>query len=139
LGAAGLQLAVVGQSRGWLFTLPLVVLAGAAIVRDRLRVAAAAILPIAATLIPVRRLLDVFQTDPAKLDHVARRAGHSALLLCAATFMLGTLLAWADTLAPPRTLSRRRRNELGAALCALALAGGCAGVVAATHGDPFGF
>ena len=40
---AGLQLAVIVQSRGWLFTLPLVLIAAIVVLPDRLRVAAAAV------------------------------------------------------------------------------------------------
>ena len=36
---AGLQLAVIVQSRGWLFTLPLVAIVAIVVVPDRLRVA----------------------------------------------------------------------------------------------------
>ncbi len=37
VAAASLQLAVIGQSRGWLFTLPIVAIAVLFVVRDRLR------------------------------------------------------------------------------------------------------
>jgi O-antigen ligase len=139
---AGLQLAVVAQSRGWLFTLPLVLLAAIALVRDRLRVAGAALLPIAAALIPVHRLLGVFDNYgiPAQLDHAARNAGRIAFLLCAAMLVVGTLIAWADGLVRrPPALSQRRRRQIGTALTALAVTAGCAGAVAATHGHPFRF
>ena len=39
VACAGLQLAVIGQSRGWLFTLPLVAVVSIAVLSDRLRVA----------------------------------------------------------------------------------------------------
>ena len=67
---AGLQLAVIVQSRGWLFTLPLVLIAAIVLLPDRLRVAAAAVVPAAATLAVVHRLLHVFQASPgAALNH----------------------------------------------------------------------
>src|SRR5205807_1194211 len=45
---AGLQLAVIVQSRGWLFTLPLIALGAIVVLPDRLRVVGAALLPVAA-------------------------------------------------------------------------------------------
>ena len=57
-----LQLALIGQSRGWLFTLPqFVLIATLALVRNRFRFAAAALIPTLATLVPIHRLLDVFE------------------------------------------------------------------------------
>jgi O-Antigen ligase len=140
LAAGDLQLVVVGQSRGWLFTLPLVAIASLAVVRDRLRVVAAAALPVIATLIPVHRLIAVFDsTAPAALDHAARSAGRTALLLCAAAVLAGTLIAWSETLLRPSAISARSRLILGSALAVLAIAGGSAGAVAATHGHPVAF
>jgi hypothetical protein len=140
MAAAGLQLALIGQSRGWLFTLPLVVLVTIVVVRDRLRVAAAAVLPVAAALIPVHRLIGVFNgTIHADLSHAAGRAGTISLMLCAATFVAGTMLAWAETVVRPRPLSAQRKRLLGALLVAVTLLAGVAGSAAATHGDPLGF
>jgi Tfp pilus assembly protein PilF len=140
VACAGLQLAVIGQSRGWLFTLPVVAIAAIAVVRDRLRVAAAAVLPIVGTLIPVHRLLAVFGTgDIAELDRAARRAGHIALLLCGATLVVGTLIAWGESLVRPRPLSARGRRALGTAAVVIALGAGVAGTLAATSGHPFSF
>ena len=48
---AGLQLAVTVQSRGWLFTLPLVAIVAIVVMPDRLRVAAAAVLPVGGALV----------------------------------------------------------------------------------------
>ncbi len=56
MAAACLQLAVTGQSRGWLLTLPVLVLAAVAIVPARLRLAAAAVPPVLAALLPVHAL-----------------------------------------------------------------------------------
>ena len=50
--AVSLQLATIVQSRGWLFTLPLIALVAIVIVPDRLRVAAAAVIPVIAALDP---------------------------------------------------------------------------------------
>jgi hypothetical protein len=72
IACAGLQLALMGQSRGWLFTLPVVVVAAFAVSRDRLRVAAMAVLPVIAVLAPLHRLLGVFESPVgSRLDHAA--------------------------------------------------------------------
>jgi hypothetical protein len=139
VASAGLQLAVIGQSRGWLFTLPIVVIAAITVARDRLRVAAAAVLPIVATLIPVHRLIGVFDaSETAALQGAAKRAGHAALLLDAAMFVLGTLIAWAESVFRP-TMSARRRRQVGIVTVVIALVFGGAGVLAATSGHPFAF
>jgi O-antigen ligase len=137
---ASLQLAVVVQSRGWLFTLPLIAVVAIVLVPDRLRVVACAVLPVAGTLIPLRRLLDVYKNaaGPA-LGHAAARAGHSALLVCAFVFMLATLLAWSESLLPARRPNVARRRAVGAVLVALAVVAVGVGAEAATHGHPVRF
>ena len=141
VACAGLQLAVVGQSRGWLFTLPLVAVVSIAVLSDRLRVVAAAILPIAAAVIPVHRLLGVYNAPAgsATQAHAATRAGKAGLILSAAAMVLATLVVWAESLIRPRPLSRRRRLQVGAVVTALAIGVGAAGAAAATHGDPIHF
>jgi hypothetical protein len=139
--AAALQLAVTGESRGWLFTLPLVVLAAVAVVRDRIRFVLTAALPAAATIVVVHRLLGIYdaRASPAVLDHAAVHAGGAALLACAITVGAGTLLSSADALLrPPRWLARHQRI-VGGVIAALAVGAGVAGTVAATHGHPIGF
>ncbi|MFZ0040688.1 MAG: O-antigen ligase family protein, partial [Solirubrobacteraceae bacterium] len=139
LGAASLQLAVVVQSRGWLFTLPIVIAVAAFVVSDRLRVAAASVLPILASVIPIHRLLAIYNSQGAGLNRAASHAGQEALLLLLGVFVLGTLLAWADQLAPGPRLSSRARRIVGVGAVAVAIAGGCAGLVAVAHGRPFHF
>jgi hypothetical protein len=137
---ASLQLAVIVQSRGWLFTLPLIALVAIVLVPDRLRVLASAILPVAGAAIPLRRLLDVYKSaaGPA-LGHAASRAGHSALLVCAFVFMLGTLLAWSEALLPVRAPNVARRRTVGAILTVLVIVAVGVGAQAATHGHPVRF
>ncbi|MGA2924484.1 MAG: O-antigen ligase family protein [Solirubrobacteraceae bacterium] len=139
IACASLQLCVMGQSRGWLFTLPLVLVVAVLVARERLRLAAAATLPIAAALLPVHRLLDVFQTSGARLDRAATTAGRTSLLLSAGMLVLGTLIAKADTKIAWPSPSPAGRRRLGAVVAALALVGAGAGAIAATHGDPLGF
>jgi O-antigen ligase len=137
---AGLQLAVVVQSRGWLFTLPLIAIVAIVVVRDRLRFAAAAVIPALAALAPLRRLLHVYQAAPgAALDHAASRAGHSALLVCGLAFVAATLIFWGESLMPARQPSALRRRVLGTIAVFLAIGAALVGGLAATHGDPLGF
>jgi hypothetical protein len=145
IACAGLQLALIGQSRGWLFTLPLVALAGIAVSSDRVRVVAAAAIPVLATLAIVHRLLDVFQVSregqivgPTFTDATAR-AGRACLVLCAVVLLTGLLIALADRRLPPVTLSDARRRLLGFSVGALVLIAGGVGVTVATHGRPFHF
>ena len=140
MATAGLQLAVAGQSRGWLFTLPLVALATLAIVRDRLRFVAAAVLPVLGTLIPVHALIGVFNSDsPAALADAARHAGKVSLALCLAVLVIGTVIAWAEGRWQPRGLSPRGSRVVGGLLAVIAIVAVVAGGTAAAHGDPFGF
>lgn len=134
-----LQLALIVQSRGWLFTLPLVALVAIVASDQRLRVAAAAIVPIAGTVVIVHRLLGVYQSSSIDLNQAAVHAGRPAVFICAAAFVLGTLVAWADDLHRGRPLSPRTRRIVGTGLSvAVVLALGVGGV-AATHGHPLRF
>jgi hypothetical protein len=137
---AGLQLALTAQSRGWLFTVPLVMIAAIVVVPDRLRVAAAAVIPIAAVLLPLRRFLAIYQNSsgPA-LDHASIRAGHAALLTCGAACLLGTLIAWGETQVNIPSLTRARRRLIGSVVTAIAIASASVAGVGATHGHPFRF
>ena len=137
---AGLQLALTVQSRGWLFTLPLVAIVAIALVPDRLRVAAASLIPIAAVLVLLRRLLHLFQTAAGSaLNHAAGRAGHAALLICAAAFVIGTLIAWGETRFNLPDPSPARGRLIGGIATALAIAIVTIAGVSATHGHPLRF
>ncbi len=140
MASACLQLTLIVESRGWLFTLPLVLAVSLLLVRDRLRVAVAALLPITVTLLPLHRLLAVYKSPGGvALAHATRSAGEASLVLCAVVFVLATLLAWADQLGRGPTLSRTRRRRLAIAATVIAVAGGCAGALVATKGHPFAF
>jgi O-Antigen ligase len=137
---AGLQLAVIVQSRGWLFTLPLIALAAIVLLPDRLRVTATAVIPAVATLAILHRLLHVYQASGAPaLDRASSQAGHSALLLCALAFVAATLLAWGESLMPAPRPNALRRRVLGTITVLLVLVAGVGGGLAATHGHPFRF
>jgi hypothetical protein len=137
---ASLQLAVMAQSRGWLFTLPLVLLVTICVVRDRPRFVAFAVLPVAGTLVVVHRLTGVFNAAPGSaLTHAARIAGQRSLVLCMVVFVLATLIAWTERLLPRRELTPGGRRVLGVVLTIVTLAAGGAGLAAATHGHPVSF
>ncbi len=138
--AVSLQLATIVQSRGWLFTLPLIALVAIVIVPDRLRVAGAAVIPVIAALIPVRRLLHVYQSGPSDpLRALAIHAGRPALAMCVGAFVLGTLAAWADSLYRGRGLGRAQRRAVGSVLAIIGVAGVLAGGLAVSKGHPFAF
>ena len=141
LACAGLQLSVIVQSRGWLFTLPLVALVVIVLVPDRLRVAAAAVIPVAATVGPIHRLLHVYQAgaSEATLNHAAALAGHSALLLCGMAIVAATLIAWGESLLPARPPNPARRRLLGIVVVAATVAAVAVGGAAATHRHPVRF
>jgi hypothetical protein len=136
---AALQLDVIVQSRGWLFTLPLVAIVAIVLLPDRLRVTAAAIVPVAAAAAPIHRLLHVYQPAGPALNHAASLAGHSALLLSGLAFVAGTLIAWGESLLPASQPDPVRRRVLGTVMVALAVLAVGAGGLAATHGHPFSF
>jgi hypothetical protein len=137
---AALQLAVIGQSRGWLFTLPLVAVVSLLFVRDRLRVVAVAVLPIVATAVPVHKLVAVFDgTSNSALVSAAKGAGRESLALCLVMLVLATLLAQLEKWRSPPDLSPSRRRQIGAVLATLVVAGAGLGALATTHGDPLAF
>jgi hypothetical protein len=143
IAADGLQLALIGQSRGWLFTLPLVALAAIAVLSGRLRVVLAAAVPVLATLAVVHPLLNVFQASNGGnsvgrgFSDAAMRAGRDSLVACAAVLILGALMALADSRLPPIVLSASRRRAVGIAVAAAIVVVSAVGATAATHGRPF--
>jgi hypothetical protein len=140
LAAASLQLAVVVQSRGWLFTLPIIGLLVALIARDRLRLFLAALIPAGATLIPVRSLLRIYNSHGGRqLEHVATHAGRLALVICGGAFVVGTLFAWGDRLARVPPLTARRRLAAGSIVVVLALGAVGAGALKVSHGHPVSY
>jgi hypothetical protein len=137
LAGAALQLAITVQSRGWLFTLPIVALLAIVVMPQRLRVTLTAVIPGVAALIPIRRLLHVYDSGSAgSLGISAMHAARPALMICAAVFVVGTLLAWADQLRGPLRLTRGRRRAIGALMAAAAVAAVVAGGMVVSKGHP---
>jgi hypothetical protein len=145
LGAAGLQASVLCESRGWLFSLPIVLALTLTLVPGRVRLVLWALAPFGGTLLALPALLDVFdRTDAQRSDAATARtlvaaaehASHVALVVCAGVLVLGLALALLDRRvgAGPRVVRGARRVGAGLAL-ATALAAIAAGLVA-THGRP---
>ena len=136
---ADLQLSVIVQSRGWLFTLPLIAIVSLVAAKDRLRFAATALIAVAAAVVPIHRLLAVYQRTPGPLNHAAARAGQADLVICALVLVVGTLLAWGDSLIRRPEPSAARRRLIGTVATTVAVVAIGVGGVAATHGRPFRF
>lgn len=139
LACAELQLVLIVESRGWLFTLPIVLVAAVVIIPDRLRSLTFAALPVLGVTVILRRLLDVYSASGAHIGPSAARAAQAGLVVCFVVFVAGTVLAWIDWLLRERSLSAGRRRVLGVVVAVLALAGAAGGTVAATHGHPVRF
>jgi len=147
LGAAGLLLGltVTTQSRGWLFTLPIVLLAALVLVRGRARsIVFAAPVAVALALIsgdlvePYRAAVDV---APAEAGPVLRLAfdgvARSLLIATGALVVAGGLMVWIETLLGRRfDPSRAVRRGFTAALLGMLAVGCVAGAAVATDGDP---
>jgi hypothetical protein len=145
IGCASLQLALLAQSRGWLFTLPAVLVVTIVVSRDRLRVALAAVLPALGALAATPALLDVYRasTGPNPTAHelvsTAGRAGRIGLLVCAGVLVLGALLATLDARSRRPPIGARPRLVIGTVVSVLAAAAAIAGATIATHGHPIHF
>ncbi len=132
---AALCTAVLCESRGWLFTLPLVALLALALVPGRLRLALWSLPPLAATALATPALLDVFQRydaqsdDAAAIRELAAAAAHAldvALPLAAVVLVAATALASLDARAqvPARVSGGANRGAAALALVALVAAVG---------------
>ena len=141
MGSAGLlgSLAVLGQSRGWLITLPLMAVVAVAVVPGRGRT----ILGMLAVAVGVGAiagtLLDVYDNfDPQGPPGAAfSEAMNATLLVSAALAVVGTLAAFADRAVELREQTARRLS--GLTVGAFVAAGLIAGVVAlAAVSDPLG-
>jgi hypothetical protein len=145
-----LQLAVLSESRGWLFTAPIVLALMLLLVPGRLRLLAFALLPAAATAAIAPVLLRLYGraspggtplTQP-RLSHVLHQQGsHAVRAMLIADVALSVIAALAVALDRRVRLSRsahRRANRIAAGVAlAAALAAVAAGLIA-VHGDPIG-
>jgi hypothetical protein len=135
VASASLQLAVLGQSRGWLFTLPLVVILTAVLVKDRLRVGLAAAISVAGALVSLHWMLAVYRSSSLSVPIVAD-AARAALLACLGATAVGLVVLLAERRLRSRSMSARTRRAAGiSAVAAALIAVGVAGT-AGTHGRP---
>ena len=145
IACEGLQLALLAESRGWLFLLPFMLAAAIAVAPARLRTATAAILPVVGALVVLRRVLDVFKATEgahptqSALVSAAEHAARAGLIACAVVFVLASLLAMLETRTQIRAPSLRLQRTLGALAATLALAVSITAGLVATHGHPIPF
>lgn len=150
IAAVCLQLALLAQSRGWLFTAPLVLGFALLIVPGRLRLLAFALAPAAATAAVAPALLRVYGRATAggvalaepRLGQALHQQGlHAARAMLIADAVLAVVATLAVMLDERTTLSERatrRVRGLGVALVAVAVLAGAAIGLAATHGHVVG-
>lgn len=138
LGAATLLagLALLGQSRGWVFALPLGLIVLMSLSPDRLRVAVGAVLVAAGVVVIRQPLLDVHdEYSPARFDGLLADATAALLLTAVVVGVAGALWAAAERRRHPKQRVRRRISRGTAlALAALALAGSAGALIAV--GEP---
>jgi hypothetical protein len=115
------------------------------VVRERLRIAVAAIVPVLGALVPLHRLLHVYEVTAvahpvsSAFDDAAKTAGVTSLVCCLVVLIAGTLLLVAEDRFKPRQVRRSVVRTAGLVAALLALAVAAAGAVAATHGHPVRF
>lgn len=142
---AALCAAVLCESRGWLFTLPVVALLALALVPGRVRLALWSLLPLAATALAAPALLDVYSRydDPpnpaVKRTELIDAAAHAldvALPLIGGVLVVATLLAVLDSRAQVPARVSGGANTVAAALAVVGLIGAVGVGLAATDFRP---
>jgi tetratricopeptide (TPR) repeat protein len=129
-------LALMGQSRGWLFALPVVVLVFVLVTPRRVRTSLTLLLVAAGVALTVPAVLDVYDETGPALARSVDSAAKAILLAAVVAGAVAVLVALPDRRLPVSRVGGRR---LGAALAAAALLAGCAGTVVyvAERGSPF--
>ncbi len=150
LAAVCLQLAVLGQSRGWLFTAPLILGLTLLIVPGRLRLLVFALGPALATAAATPALLRVYGRATTggvtllepRLHQVLHQQGlHAARAMLIADAVLALVATPGVMLDRRLSLSARaarQANRIGATLAVGALLAGVAVALVATHGHVAG-
>jgi tetratricopeptide (TPR) repeat protein len=129
-------LALMGQSRGWLFALPAVALVFVAVTPKRVRTSLTLFLAAAGVALTIPAVVDVYDESGRALERSVDSAGRAILLAAVAAGAVAFLTALPDRRV---ALSREAGRRLGAALAAIALLAACAGtaVYVAERGSPF--
>jgi O-Antigen ligase len=145
-----LQLAVLSQSRGWLFTVPIVLAFTLLLVPGRLRLLAYTLIPAAATAAIAPVLLRVYGRatpggTPLRQPHLSRvlhhqgsHAVHAMVIADVALIIVAALAVAIDRRTELGRSTLRRINRLGAGLALTAALAGLAAGLIAVHGDPIG-
>lgn len=145
-----LQLAVLSQSRGWLFSAPIVLALMLLLLPARLRLLAFALIPAAATALATPALLRVYGSatphgaplSQPGLSHALHRQGahaaHAMLIADLALAVVAGLAVALDRRVELGQRTRRRIDRLGAGLALTAALAGVAAGLIAVHGDPIG-
>ncbi|MGH2919737.1 MAG: O-antigen ligase family protein, partial [Solirubrobacteraceae bacterium] len=138
-------LAILAQSRGWLFTLPVVALAALLVSPDRLKLMLYALPVLGGLALATPDLLEINSVgggrDPDKiapvLGPVIDTAVTSLVLAALMALVAGIALVAAETRAGERfTPAPVIRRRISLALVVLAVAGGGIALAVATDGDP---
>jgi tetratricopeptide (TPR) repeat protein len=129
-------LALMGQSRGWLFALPVVFLVFAAVTPKRVRTSLTLLLAAAGVALTIPAVVDVYDESGRALARAVDSAGRAILLAAVAAGAVAFLTALPDRRV---TVSREGGRRLAAALAAVALLAAFAGtaVYVAERGSPF--
>src|SRR3954447_13646861 len=129
-------LALMGQSRGWLFALPLVFLVFVAVTPKRVRTSLTLLLAAAGVALTVPAVVDVYDESGRALARSVDSAGRAILLAAVAAGAVALLVALPDRSV---SVSRASGRRMGAALAAAAVLAACAGtaVYVAERGSPF--
>jgi tetratricopeptide (TPR) repeat protein len=138
VGAAVLLggLALMGQSRGWLFALPVVVIVFVVVTPRRVRTSLTLLLAASGVALTVPAVLDVYDETGAALARSVEAAAQAILLAAVIAGAAAALVALPDR---QLRISRVGGRRIAAALAAAALLAGCAGtaVYVAERGSPF--
>ncbi|HKP92043.1 MAG TPA: O-antigen ligase family protein, partial [Thermoleophilaceae bacterium] len=129
-------LALMGQSRGWLFALPVVALVFVAVTPKRVRTSLTLLLAAAGVALTIPAVVDVYDEAGRALVRSVDSAGRAILLAALGAGAVAFLTALPDRQV---RVSRDGGRRLGAALAAVALLAACAGtaVYVAERGSPF--
>jgi tetratricopeptide (TPR) repeat protein len=136
LATACCQVAVLCQSRGWLFALPVVLVLAVVLMPGRVRLVLWTLPPLAGALATLTPLLDVFERSDAGRAAAASHAATVSLRACAVVLVVALALALLDrrVAVPPRLA--RAANRIAAGLAVAAALAGIAVGLALTDGRP---
>jgi tetratricopeptide (TPR) repeat protein len=129
-------LALMGQSRGWLFALPVVALIFVAVTPRRVRTSLTLLLAAAGVAVAIPAVLDVYDESGAALARSVDSAARAILLAALAAGLVAALVALPDRQV---SMSRAGGRRLGIAFLAAAVLAGGAGtaVYVGERGSPF--